>query len=166
MKPDIYWMPGPWPGRLAILSRPRGGDWLVDEVEGWREADVQVVVSLLAEDEAGELGLADEAALVASAALKFVSFPIHDYDVPASEHALRGLLDQLEQLLNNGQNVGIHCRAGIGRSSLVVACLLIDSGENSEASFQRISVARGVVVPDTLAQRKWVGEFASHSARR
>ena len=60
MKPDIYWIPGPWAGRLAILARPRGGDWLVDEIEGWRDAGVQVIVSLLSEEETTELGLADE----------------------------------------------------------------------------------------------------------
>lgn len=38
MKPEIHWIPGPWPGRLGILLRPRGGDWLSDEVRMWREA--------------------------------------------------------------------------------------------------------------------------------
>lgn len=165
MKPDIYWIPGPWAGRLAILARPRGGDWLVDEIEGWRDAGVQVIVSLLSEEETTELGLADEVHLIDIAGLSFFSFPINDYDVPSSEEALRELAERLECLLNQGQNVGIHCRAGIGRSSLVAACLLVKHGENTDASFQRISTARGIPVPDTVAQRRWVDEFArvSHS---
>ena len=60
MKPSIYWIPGPWPGRLAILARPRGDEWLSDEVEGWHDAGVQVVVSLLTQTEALDLGLKDE----------------------------------------------------------------------------------------------------------
>ena len=167
MKPDIYWIPGPWVGKLAILGRPRGGDWLTDEVEGWREAGVQVVVSLLSAEETRELGLADEAHVVNVNGLNFISFPINDYNVPASEGAARQLVNDLEEMLAQGQNVGIHCRAGVGRSSLVAACLFVDHGEDSEISFQRIGTARGLAVPDTSAQRQWVSEFAraSHSVR-
>jgi predicted protein tyrosine phosphatase len=168
MKSNIYWIPGPWMGKLAILGRPRGGDWLMDEVEGWHDAGVQVVVSLLSEEETRELGLADEARLVEANGLQFVSFPIKDYDVPSSEGAVRQLVKDLEKLLDQGHNVGIHCRAGVGRSSLVAACLLVDHGEDTEISFHLISTARGLAVPDTVAQREWVSEFAraSHSANR
>lgn len=164
MKPSIYWIPGPWMGKLAILARPRGGDWLTDEVEGWHDAGVEVVVSLLSDDEEVELALSDESGLVEANGLSFISFPINDYDVPSSEDALRQLVNDLEKLLANGRTVGIHCRAGIGRSSLVAACLLVNHGENADVSFQRISTARGVAVPDTLAQREWVGDFARHHA--
>jgi hypothetical protein len=168
MKPNVYWIQGPWPGQLAILARPRGGDWLSDEVAGWRDAGVEVVVSLLSDAEISELGLTDEEHLVDSNGLRFISFAINDYDVPSSARALRRLVQELEDLLNRGQSVGIHCRAGIGRSSLVVASLLVNRGEDTEVSFRCISAARGVTVPDTLAQREWVGQFArtSHIARR
>jgi protein-tyrosine phosphatase len=160
MKPDIYWIPGPWTGRLAILGRPRRDDWLRDEIEGWRDAGVQVIVSLLSEAETLELGLSDEAPLVRGCGLTFINFPIDDYSVPSSEEALQRLVNELESLLNEGQTVGIHCRAGVGRSSLVAACLLVNSGEDAELSFQRISNSRGVRVPDTTEQRRWVGNFA------
>jgi protein tyrosine/serine phosphatase len=165
MKPSIYWIPGPWAGRLAILARPRGNDWLTDEVEGWRDTGVQVVVSLLTQTEASELGLEDEAHLVGASRLRFMSFPIEDYDVPASKKALRELIDELEQLLDHGHDVGIHCRAGIGRSSLVAACLLVNRGGDVNASFQHITDSRGVAVPDTVAQRDWVGDFARVSLK-
>ena len=34
-------------GRLAIMARPRAGDWLEDEISGWRAQGVEIVVSLL-----------------------------------------------------------------------------------------------------------------------
>src|SRR6476620_4583045 len=64
MRADIYWIPGPWPGRLGIAPRPRGGDWLADEVKAWRAAGVDVVTSLLTPEEVAELGLQEEEALV------------------------------------------------------------------------------------------------------
>lgn len=168
MKPNIYSIPGPWAGKLAILGRPRGGDWLADEVNGWRDAGVQVVVSLLSEDEELELGLRDETLQVEANGLSFISFPINDYDVPASETAVRQLVNDLDELLDQGKSVGIHCRAGVGRSSVIAACLLVNHGEDAEISFQRVRSARGVAVPDTVAQREWVGNFSrlSHGVSR
>lgn len=32
MSDGSYWIPGPWPGRLGIVPRPRGGDWFEDEM--------------------------------------------------------------------------------------------------------------------------------------
>ena len=163
MKSTIYWIPGNWAGRLAILARPRGNDWLSDEIQGWRDAGVQVVVSLLGEEEERELGLAEEAQIVRASNLRFINFPIEDYGVPSSEVELHQLVKEVEQLLDHGHNVGIHCRAGIGRSSIVAACLLVSGGEAVETSFEQIQKARGVQVPDTVNQRAWVVDFAHSS---
>jgi len=160
MKQDIFWIPGPWPGKLATMSRPRGGDWLEDEIRSWREAGIEVVVSLLSHDEEYELGIEDEPRLARECGLTFTSFPIDDYGVPASTDALRALVHELEDLLRRGQCVAIHCRQGIGRSSLVAACLLAFAGEDVDTLFQRISDSRGRSVPDTADQRNWVWNFA------
>jgi protein-tyrosine phosphatase len=160
MKPSIYWIPGPWAGRLAILARPRGNDWLSDEVEGWHDAGVQVVVSLLTQPETSELGLEDEGRLVDASGLRFISFPIEDYSVPSSTNALSHLVSQLAELLDRGETVGIHCRGGIGRSSIVAACLLLTEGQTVKTAFEQIETARGRPVPDTIAQRNWVDDFA------
>ena len=61
MNPDLFWIPGPWRGRLAMATRPRGGDWLDDEVSGWRRAGLDVIVSLLEKDEDAQLELGREA---------------------------------------------------------------------------------------------------------
>ena len=72
IKPDVYWIKGPWTGKLAILGRPRGADWLADEVAGWKEAGVDVVVSLLTSNENSEFGLASEAEIVKRNGLAFM----------------------------------------------------------------------------------------------
>ena len=60
MTPTLYWIEGPWAGRIAISARPRGGDWLEDEVKGWKALGVRVDASLLTPDEIAELDLNDE----------------------------------------------------------------------------------------------------------
>ena len=46
-----YWIDTRADGRIAILPRPRGGDWLDDEVRDWSRAGLNIVVSLLTSDE-------------------------------------------------------------------------------------------------------------------
>ncbi len=50
MTPDLFSIPGHWAGRLAIVTRPRGGDWLEDETAGWQQVGLDVIVSLLEAD--------------------------------------------------------------------------------------------------------------------
>jgi hypothetical protein len=51
MGTELHWVDGPWPGKPAVASRPRGGDWLEDEIASWRRAGIDTVLSLLAPDE-------------------------------------------------------------------------------------------------------------------
>ena len=160
MNTDIYWIDGGWSGHLAILPRPRGGDWLEDEVRSWQLTGVDVVVSLLTAEEIADLDLAQEAELSQRNGVRFLSFPIADRGVPASRRATIELVRILDKALAEGKNLAIHCRQGIGRSALLAACLLIMTGVDPDTAFQRLSAARGCAVPETAEQREWVRKFA------
>lgn len=163
MRTELYWIPGPWPGRLAIMPRPRGGDWLEDEVRAWRSGGVDQIVSALESQEADELNLNREAELSKENGIEFIAFPIPDRGVPSSPKATTELLRALRRKLNDGQSVAIHCRQGIGRASLLAACLLALAGMTPDEAFERIQVARGCAVPDTADQRQWVAKFTCDS---
>jgi len=164
MRTEVYWVLGPWPGRLGVVPRPRGGDWLADEVRSWRASKIDVVASLLAPDEIAELDLQAEEALARREGLEYYAFPIPDYSVPQSRTELLRFLGPLEEALESGKNVAVHCRAGIGRSSIVVASLLVSAGLDPEEAFRRIEKARGRPVPDTPEQREWVTRNVSGAA--
>ena len=161
MRGDVHLIKGPWPGQLSIVARPRGNDWLVDEVQAWRDSGVDVVVSLLTHSENVELGLVEESELTRNVGLDFVSFPIDDYSVPKSEAAVLQLSTQLIEILSNGKCVGIHCRQSVGRSGLIAALLLVAAGETPQQAFDQVSAGRGVTVPDTAEQRQWVFTLAN-----
>lgn len=165
MKATVYWIEGPWPGSLAIVLRPRGGDWLEDEVRAWQQAELDVIVSLLTTEENADLDLQREAELSRSAGLIFISFPIVDRSVPAARSDAWELLDELISLLNSGKKIGIHCRQGIGRAALLATSLLILSGLTPEAALQKVSIARGCSVPETAEQRAWVLALARETAK-
>ncbi|MGH9735719.1 MAG: dual specificity protein phosphatase family protein [Candidatus Acidiferrales bacterium] len=141
--------------RLAIVGRPRGHDWLEDDIKSLVKVGVDVLVSALTPAESEELGLSAEASVCRSCGIEFVSFPIEDRAVPASADDFGKLISRLNAILATGRRIAIHCRAGIGRSSLIAAALLIENGSSVEVAFVAIETARGVPVPDTPQQRRW-----------
>lgn len=160
MSTEVYRIDGPWPGSLAISARPRGGDWLEDEVKSWRAAGFDVIVSLLTPQEVEEMDLKQEGQYCRQNHISFLSFPIVDRGVPESRPAALRLLEQLEAELALGKTVNVHCRQGLGRSALIAAGLLVAKGVPSAEAVARIGTARHSPVPETPEQRKWIDSLA------
>jgi len=162
---SLYWIN--WKGvHLGIMPRPRGNDWLPDDLRMLREAGVDVIVSALTAPEAEELGLVAEAQECAQNGLLFISFPIEDRSLPAHPSEFAALVNQLVEYLRNCKFVVIHCRAGIGRSSLIAACVLVKMGLSPDTAFRAIEQSRGCPVPDTPQQRQWVERYSDFSKPR
>ena len=160
-----YQIKGPWPGDLAIIPRPRGGDWLEDEVRALKEEDFDVVVALLTEEEAEELGLTREAAFVRNHGLQFCNYPIPDLGVPDSRESARQFLERLHRDLLAGKKIAVHCRGSIGRSGLVASSILILSGIDPTVAFREVSAARGLSAPETAEQKDWVVSLSLEPAK-
>ena len=161
MPSKLYWVDGPWPGKVALAARPRGQDWLRDEVVDWKDAGISTVLSLLTAEEESDLGLQDEAAEVKRSGMRFLSFPIPDMQVPRSETAVVAILEKLDSDLTAAKNVVIHCRQGIGRTGLIAASLLVSKGASSGAAVEAVSAARCLRVPETPEQRRWIDQYAA-----
>ena len=160
MRKELYWLDESWPGKLAVASRPRGGDWLEDDIASWKRAHVNVVLSLLTANEEREMDLRKEAGEVRAQGMDFTSFPIPDRQVPGSEAKWSEVLDRVAYELSTGKNVLVHCRQGIGRSGLVAACLLVKKGMSPGAAIESVSAVRGVSIPETTEQRDWIDHYA------
>jgi hypothetical protein len=164
MRADIYWIPGTCDGRLAIMPRPRAGEWLEDELKAWHGSGVDVVVSLLTPPEVMELGLQDEPGICRENQMDFITCPIYDRQVPASPTIAIELVRKIREFLAQGKGVAIHCRMGIGRSALVAACVMVSLGLHTKIAFDLIEEARGVPVPDTDEQKRWVESLSTKLA--
>jgi protein-tyrosine phosphatase len=154
----LHWIELRAAGRMAIMARPRAEDWLEAEVAEWKARGLEMIVSLLDRDEVSELGLQREAEICRANGIKFVSYPIPDRGVPEIRHA-KELADSIAGGIVDGRSIAIHCRAGIGRSSLIAASALICLGIEAGAALALIKEARGVSVPDTDEQRDWIMAF-------
>ena len=149
----LHWIELPAVGRIAISARPRADDWLE-------------TVSLLERDEVSELGLQREAELCRASGIEFLSFPIPDRGVPENGPDVLQIASSIASGIACGRAVAIHCRAGIGRSSMIAACALICSGIEASEALARIKTARGLTVPDTDEQRDWIMAFGRTYERR
>jgi protein-tyrosine phosphatase len=142
--------------QLAIVPRPRGGEWLDDEMKALRKAGIDIVVSMLERPEAAELGLDQEGPAAERIGMQFINFAITDRSVPSSVQRFESFLSAMELQLEEGKRIGIHCRACIGRASVATGSLLIRSGIEAQTAWKKIEAARGCPVPDTQEQREWV----------
>jgi hypothetical protein len=91
--------------RLGIILRPRGQDWLADDISALRRAGVDVVVSALTPAEIEEWGLLNESRCCEHNGLTFLSFPIVDRSVPASVSEFDELIDSVTEYLRKGKAV-------------------------------------------------------------
>jgi protein-tyrosine phosphatase len=116
---------------LGIVPRPQGGDWLEAETRAWREAGIDMVVSLLEPEEEAQLVLEGEAAAAAASGVEFRAFPIPDRGVPASRESVAELAREIVDAVETGRNVAVHCRQGIGRSAVIAGGVLVAGGAAS-----------------------------------
>ena len=157
---ELHWVDGPWPGKLALAARPRGGEWLEDEMAHWSVEGVDTIVSLLEADEESDLDLAGEGSEARQRGMRFKSLPIGDRQVPESDIVFAKAIDELDRELGDGRNVLVHCRQGIGRTGLVAGSLFILKGFDPDVALARLSEARGIPVPETPEQRLWLHQHA------
>jgi protein-tyrosine phosphatase len=141
------------------MARPRGADQLLGELRALRGMGVDVVACALTDAELVEAGLVEEASACAAVGLEFVAIPIPDLGLP-DDDALTPVVDRLHRALAAGRHVVTHCYAGFGRSSLLAGALLVRDGLAPEQAWALISAARGLTVPDTDRQRRWLTRFA------
>ncbi|MEO1051858.1 MAG: dual specificity protein phosphatase family protein [Bacteroidota bacterium] len=155
----IFWVKEIHHGSLGMMPRPRGGDWLEEEVKMLKQLEIDVVVSLLEKKEAESLLLEKEAALCQRFGIDFINYPIRDRQVPDSKRSFLELVSVLDSHLLAGRKVVIHCRMGIGRTSMLAAGVLLKNDARIETVFDLLTKYRTLTVPDTEEQKLWIKEL-------
>ena len=141
---------------LATMPRPVPGEWLDDCLVSLKKEGIGRIVSLLEADEADEIGLADEEESCKRNGIEFISYPIKDRGLPSDIDDFSAFTLHLYEQTGRGPATAVHCRAGIGRSSVVAAGVLLRCGFDPIDAFEQIEKARGVGIPDTPEQRQWI----------
>jgi len=156
MVSDIYTIESIGSGFLAAMAKPVSGKDIGEEFAGIATAGIKQIVSLLEDHEANEVGLNDERLLTKQHGMHFVSYPIRDRSLPESVDTFSKFTKDLYHQIAGGRSTVIHCWAGIGRTGIVTAGVLLHCGFSTKEAFDHISLHRGVQVPDTMEQYNWL----------
>lgn len=82
-----------------------------------------------AEEEASRLGLS----------VGWKRHPIVDGSVPRSPAQMAMVLDVIDDALDRGRTVYVHCWGGVGRTGTVVGCWLVRHGHTGDAALRQIA---------------------------
>jgi ADP-ribosylglycohydrolase len=100
--------------------------------------------------------------------IEYLRKPIRDHGLPEKREHMMEILDCLHDALRSGRPVYVHCRAGIGRTGMVVGCLLVERGLTGEQAldelasrWQRCERSKfWPSVPETEAQTDYVRRWS------
>ncbi len=70
--------------------------------------------------------------------VSYQRLPIRDMSVPTSD-SMTKILNAIDQAINDGQCVYVHCWGGIGRTGTVVGCHLVRHGTANEKALEQVN---------------------------
>lgn len=149
----------PGHGRLLLASMPgRFEPWSEFALDA-RRAGVGLVVCLAPMDEVVELSPI-YAKLIGLGELPFrwLHLPMRNYGLPEDQAGFRAGIARIDASLRGGENVVLHCAAGIGRTGSAAACVLKCAGLPTLEALARVRAAGSN--PENAVQSGLVEQFA------
>lgn len=147
---------------LAPGQRDVSNGWLRDlptDMARLREQyRADCLVSLIEPTEFATLGISELGECALANGIRPIFFPIADMNPPyeRDRNAFIELVNGIIRAAGAGQCVVIHCRAGVGRSGLVGASVLVARGLRATEAINVIRKVRSPKAVETDEQRAWV----------
>ena len=170
---NSYWVV---PGRFAAGEYP--GAWgstdAAARLKSLLEAGIDHFVDLTQHDELLPYAeIAEQQAHQLGRSVGCERHSIVDASVPRHPEQMANILDSIDDALDAGKTVYVHCWGGVGRTGTVVGCWLVRHGHTGDAALQQIAEWwQGVEKvhwhphsPETLQQREYVRNWAEPAQR-
>ncbi|WP_448700449.1 dual specificity protein phosphatase family protein [Mucilaginibacter sp. AW1-3] len=140
-------------GHLAIGHKP-GKKMPVSHLKG---EGTTTVVTLLNDNE----GAADIGQQSAKAGIDWIGFPLSASVQNNNPAEVSKLMAQLQQRVQDGGKVYIHCSAGIHRTGIIAYGLLRHLGMSADDAYKTLSLLRPVTAAQVGAERlTWANQFS------
>jgi len=129
-------------GKIYLHSMPGNYEEYELALSELSEKDIQTVISLTSLDEI-KMNAPDYTKAIEAGSLPFnrISFPIRDFSVPEDRDAYLRLVKETARNIKGGESVLIHCGAGIGRTGMFAACVLLALGLKKPDTLSRVRSA-------------------------
>jgi len=164
--PNTYWV---IPGRLLAGEHPA----VADRAESSSRVGLLRIANLDTYFDLTEPGEQPEYRHLLAKRAEYVRSSIVDQNVPHDVSQTRDLLAAIRSALAKKRGVYVHCRAGIGRTGLVIGCYLAEEEKDGEAALERLNLlwqqsARSrhwPRVPQTTEQADYIRRWPQLRAR-
>jgi len=168
---ESYWVE---PGRLLAGEYPGYFDEELTRkrIDALLEAGFDTFIDLTRPDEIPPYAqtLFDEAKAY-EIEVKHYRFPIRDFGLPTAEQ-MKSILDRIDEGLQAGHKIYLHCWGGIGRTGTTVGCYLVRRGKTGKEALNQltqwwIKVPKSHYhpqSPETQEQVDFILNWAEHEA--
>jgi protein-tyrosine phosphatase len=154
---------------LYLSARPgfglgSGTESIPEFTEHFRRAGVVTVAVLIT---APEISAVFDGLLLRryrESGFRVLHCPIEDFSVPADMVSFAECVDELWRALHHGPAL-MHCAAGLGRTGLTAACLLVRGGKGWREALEQVREVRPGAA-QTPQQEEYVARFARYLRRR
>lgn len=158
---DSFASPG-LPGRLLFTPCPGTRDTTLDEaLETLKAAGASGLITLMPMDELLQNGAGDIGQRCEAHGLRWFHLPVADEQSPAQDFDEAWLRDWpgIEEMLEQGAALAIHCKGGSGRTGLIAARILIARGMAADEASDAVQQLRPKAIrhPAHLA---WIASVA------
>jgi hypothetical protein len=161
--PESYWVE---PGRLLAGEYPGKFDQDItrQRLDTLIEAGFNTFIDLTKADETVPyIPLLHEEARVYDADVQHHRFAIGDFGLPTPA-VMKSILDTIDENLQAGRRIYLHCWGGIGRTGTTVGCYLVRRGLGGQESLRQLadwwqSVPKSHIhphSPETLEQMNFI----------
>lgn len=147
------------------LDAPRRGNVLKNlkrDIAEFQDWGASGIVTLNEEDELHSLGLGDLGHQLIDAGFWWRHLPIVDMNVPEPDFESVWQVEgqQLSASLAAGERIIFHCLAGLGRTGMMAARLLVDMGMAPDRAIVEVRRVRARAI-QTTAQAEYVHQFGN-----
>jgi len=125
-------------GRIAAFPQ-----WALRDLDALERAGIGAIVSLTEHF---------PPQLVGERRFRSKHLPIDDMTAPNTDQ-IRAFVEFVEQAIEDGLAVGVHCLAGLGRTGTMIACYLVSRGATPEEAVAAVRAARPGSVQTEVQER-------------
>lgn len=171
--PESYWVE---PGRLLAGEYPAhfNAEMTRKRIDALLEAGFDAFIDLTRQDETvAYVRILLDQAKAYNVKVKHHRFPIGDFGLPTPE-TMRVILDTIDNALQSGRKIYLHCWGGIGRTGTTVGCYLVRRGMSGEEALRQLAEWWQTVPkshihrrsPETHEQAQFIREWTQHEQNR